>query len=71
VLGSPIHGVEAAAAVGIKRSSIGRALEGLRDNADVIETEDASLRITDPLFEYWLSERGLTPAAGEELGVED
>ena len=65
VLDSPIHGVDAASAIGIKRSSIGRALEGLRDNADVID-DGGRERLTDPLFEHWLARQGLTPASGDD-----
>ena len=65
VLDSPIHGVEAASAIGIKRSSIGRALQGLRDNADVINDSGRD-RLTDPLFEHWLALQGLTPATGDD-----
>jgi uncharacterized protein len=71
VLDSPIYGVEAAAAVGIKRSSVNRALQGLRDNADVISDAGRGFRLTDPLFEHWLAEQGLTPAGGEDSLDED
>src|SRR3984957_11642709 len=50
---TPLHSEETAAAVGIKRSSIGRALESLVSNADVIDEND-SPRLTDPMFELWL-----------------
>ncbi len=66
VLDSPIHAAESAAAVGINRSSITRAVDGLRDNADVIVDKEGKLRITDPLFERWLAEQGLTPATGAD-----
>ena len=62
---TPLHSEETAAAVGIKRSSIGKALESLVANADVIY-EDGRPRLTDPMFELWLRGRGLTPAAGED-----
>jgi len=65
VASTPLHSQETASAVGIKRSSIGKALEGLYDNADVIE-EGGQPRLTDPMFELWLQRRGLTPASGEE-----
>ncbi len=65
VLSTPLHSDETAAAVGIKRSSIGRALEGLTANADVID-EAGRPRLTDPVFEYWLQTRGLTPAGGDD-----
>jgi hypothetical protein len=51
--------------VGIKRSSIGKALDSLVANADVID-EDGKPRLTDPMFERWLKTRGLTPAAGAD-----
>jgi hypothetical protein len=47
---TPLHSEETAAAVGIKRSSIGRALESLVSNADVI-SEHGSPRLTDPMSE--------------------
>jgi hypothetical protein len=62
---APLFSEETATAVGIKRSSIGRALESLRAKADVIEL-DGRARLTDPLFELWLERRGLTPASGED-----
>jgi uncharacterized protein len=62
---TPLHSEETAGAVGIKRSSIGKALESLVANADVIH-EDGKPRLTDPMFEFWLQTRGLTPAAGED-----
>lgn len=62
---TPLHSEETAQAVGIKRSSIGKALESLTANADVI-LEDGRPRLTDPMFEFWLQNRGLTPAAGED-----
>jgi len=65
VASTPLHSAETAAAVGIKRSSIGKALESLVANADVIN-EDGKPRLTDPMFELWLRTRGLTPAAGED-----
>jgi hypothetical protein len=62
---TPLHSEETASAVGIKRSSIGRALESLVSNADVIyENRDA--RMTDPMFELWLRTRGLTPTGGDD-----
>lgn len=65
VLSTPLYSEETAAAVGIKRSSIGKALESLVANADVIY-EGTTPRLTDPMFERWLQSRGLTPAAGED-----
>jgi hypothetical protein len=70
VASTPLHSEATASAVGIKRSSIGKALEGLYDNADVIEV-DGQPRLTDPMFELWLERRGLTPAAGEEADEDD
>jgi hypothetical protein len=61
----PLHSEETAAAVGIKRSSIGKALESLVANADVIH-EAGKPRLTDPMFEWWLRGRGLTPATGAD-----
>ncbi len=65
VLTTPLHSQETAAAVGIKRSSIGKALDSLAANADVID-RDGQPRLTDPLFELWLRARGLTPPAGAD-----
>ncbi len=65
VASTPLHSAETAAAVGIKRASIGRALEGLVAKADVID-ERGSPRLTDPMFELWLQARGLTPAGGDD-----
>ncbi len=70
VLSSPLYSEETAAAVGIKRSSIGKALESLVANADVI-SDGARARLTDPMFELWLQRRGLTPAAGDDQVGED
>jgi hypothetical protein len=65
VVSTPLYSAETAAAVGIKRPSIGRAVESLTANADVI-LEEGRPRLTDPMFEYWLKTRGLTPATGED-----
>lgn len=65
VLRTPLYGEETASAVGIKRASIGKALESLIANADVIH-EGGRPRLTDPMFEHWLRLRGLTPAAGDD-----
>jgi hypothetical protein len=65
VTNTPVYSEQTAAAVGINRASIGRALESLRDKADVIDVDDRP-RLTDPLFEYWLQLRGLTPPGGGE-----
>jgi len=62
---TPLHSEETAASVGIKRSSIGKALESLVANADVIH-ERAKPRLTDPMFERWLQTRGLTPTGGND-----
>jgi hypothetical protein len=61
----PLHSEETATAVGIKRSSIGKALETLTANADVIR-EEGRPRLTDPMFELYLKARGLTPASGAD-----
>lgn len=63
VVSSPLYSEETAAAVGIQRTSIRKALERLVANADVVQENDAP-RLTDPMFELWLRSRGLTPAAG-------
>ena len=65
IVGAPLHSEDTAAAVGIRRSSIGRALESLVANADVILVDDAP-RLTDPMYERWLQTRGMTPAAGDD-----
>ena len=62
---TPLYSEETAAAVGIKRTSIRKALESLVANADVIYQGDRP-RLTDPMFEFWLQSRGLTPAAGDD-----
>ena len=62
---TPLYSEETASAVGIKRSSIGRALESLVSNADVI-SENGSPRLTDPMFELSLRARGLTPTGGDD-----
>lgn len=70
VVSTPLYSEETAAAVGIKRSSIRKALESLVAKADVIR-EDGRPRLTDPMFELWVRTRGLAPAAGndeEDLG---
>ena len=64
VAATPLYSEETASAVGIKRTSIARALEGLTGKADVIVV-DGRPRLTDPMFEHWLRERGLTPAGDE------
>jgi hypothetical protein len=65
VTSTPLYSEETAAAVGIKRTSIRKALESLIANADVIE-ENGRPRLTDPMFELWLQTRGLTPVAGDD-----
>jgi hypothetical protein len=65
VVSSPLYSEETATAVGIKRSSISRAVESLLANADVIQSGDGP-RLTDPLFELWLRQRGLVPTEGED-----
>lgn len=66
---TPLYSEETANAVGIKRSSIGKALESLIANADVID-QGGTPRLTDPMFERWLQTRGLTPAAGDDNEAE-
>ncbi|HET9101770.1 MAG TPA: hypothetical protein VFN55_00335 [Solirubrobacteraceae bacterium] len=65
VAATPLYSEDTAVAVGIKRSSIGRALESLVANADVID-DRGTPRLTDPMFEQWLRARGLTPLAGDD-----
>lgn len=65
VVAAPLHSEETAAAVGIKRSSIGKALESLAANADIVYEADKP-RLTDPMFELWLQRRGLTPPGGDD-----
>lgn len=65
VVSTPLYSEETAAAVGIQRTSIGKALESLVAKADVID-EAGRPRLTDPMFELWLQRRGLTPAAGQD-----
>jgi hypothetical protein len=65
VVSTPLYSEDTASVVGIKRTSIGKALESLVDNADVID-DDGKPRLTDPMFEHWLRTRGLTPAGGED-----
>jgi uncharacterized protein len=69
VLTTPLYSEDTAAAVGIKRASIGKALESLIANADVIHEHDKP-RLTDPMFELWLRTRGLTPAGGDDDDVD-
>ena len=69
LLSTPLYGEETAAAVGIQRTSIGKALESLVAKADVID-EAGRARLTDPMFELWLQRRGLTPAAGNDDDLE-
>lgn len=70
VASTPLHSEETAAAVGIKRSSIGKALESLVANADVIQLAGKP-RLTDPMFEHWLQARGLTPAGGDDEDADE
>jgi hypothetical protein len=69
VLTAPLYSEETAIAVGIRRASIGKALESLVANADVIHEHDTS-RLTDAMFELRLGMRGLTPAGGDDDEVE-
>ena len=66
---APLFSAETAAAVGIKRTSIRKALEALLSKADVIR-EDGEPRLTDPMFELWVRSRGLTPAGGGDDDAE-
>jgi hypothetical protein len=65
VASTPLFSEETASSVGIKRSSIGKALESLIAKADVIR-EGPTVRLTDPMLELWLQTRGLTPAKGDD-----
>ena len=65
IVPTPLYSGETSAAVGIKRTSIRRALDSLEANADVIAAADKP-RLTDPLFEYWLQSRGLTPVGADD-----
>lgn len=65
VVSAPLYSEETAVAVGIKRSSIYKAVESLVANADVID-EAGHPRLTDPMFELWLETRGLTPAGQDD-----
>jgi len=67
---TPLYGEETASAVGIRRTSIRRALDGLIANAGVID-ENGKPRLTDPMFEHWLQSRGLTPSGGGDYGDDD
>jgi uncharacterized protein len=60
---APLYSDETATLVGIKRASIGRALEGLEAKADAIKI-DGRQRLTDPMFEYWLRTKGMLPMDG-------
>ncbi|HTU30849.1 MAG TPA: hypothetical protein VMF07_15790, partial [Solirubrobacteraceae bacterium] len=70
VVSTPLYSEETAAAVGIKRSSIARAVENLLARADLIPDADGP-RLTDPMFELWLRQRGLVPAEGEDPADEE
>jgi hypothetical protein len=65
VVSTPLYSEETAAAVGIRRTSIAKALESLIAQADVID-EARHPRLTDPMFELWLQRQGLTPSAGDD-----
>jgi len=65
VMTTPLHSEETAAAVGIKRTSVGKALESLANKADTVN-HGGRPRLTDPMFEHWLKGRGLTPERGED-----
>lgn len=57
VSGSSPRSADVRARVGLKRGSVEKALAGLAARADITE-RGASTRLTDPLFEAWLRERG-------------
>ena len=60
----PLYGDQTASAVGIRRTSIARARGGAHHKGDVIVV-DGQPRLTDPVFEHWLRDRGLTPAGDD------
>lgn len=67
VVATPLYSDETAAAVGINRNSIRTSVDRLLNNADAIGTgEGERPRLTDPMFELWLKQRGLTPDSGED-----
>jgi uncharacterized protein len=66
--GSPREAANAAA-VGIRPGSVSGTIEALKESADLLET-DTGLRITDPLLELWLNQRGLAALPSQE-GEED
>lgn len=53
-----LYAEETLRSIGLKRGSVDRALAGLVGKAEVRQGP-AGPRLTDPLLEYWLSERGL------------
>lgn len=55
--GTSIYEESVYSSVGLKRGSIKKALETLEGRGDVIRTPGGP-RLTDPLLEYWLGERG-------------
>jgi hypothetical protein len=65
ILPTPLHSEETAAAVGIKRASITAAVDSLLGKADLIRGGAGETpQLTDPMFELWVRERGLTPDSG-------
>ena len=64
-MSTPLYSEETATAVGIKRTSIRRALDSLEANADVIIADEGP-RLTDPMFEQWLQSRGLMPVGADD-----
>jgi uncharacterized protein len=63
VADGPLYGARTAAAVGIKRTTIRKALDGLRGRGEVINEDGGEPRLTDPLVELWLQRRGLAADA--------
>jgi uncharacterized protein len=63
VADGPLYSARTAAAVGIKRTTIRKALDGLRGRGEAVEDEGGEPRLTDPLFELWLQRRGLAADA--------
>lgn len=66
VANTPLPSEETASAVGIKRSSIGWALESLVSTADAID-QNGSPRLTDPVFAGPIEFLG-EPLRGEDPG---
>jgi hypothetical protein len=66
VVSTPLYSEQTAVAVGIQRTSMRAAIESMTSNADVISGAGERPQLTDPMFERWLRDRGLTPDGGED-----